>query len=83
MDNPNMNDANHDYMEWWEGVLKEEAAKAEKMDAEERMKHNSALEDFKEEASAAKDWAEADWEQFKARVQQWTNRAEIAADDAV
>ena len=71
------------YKEWWDGVVKEQAAKAEKMDAEERMKHNSMLEDFSAEASAAGDWAEADWEQFKGRVQQWTNDAQMKADSAM
>jgi hypothetical protein len=70
------------YLEWWKGVVKEETAKAEKMDAEERMQHNKMLEDFGTEAAAAKDWVEADWEQFKGRVQQWTNNAQIKADQA-
>jgi hypothetical protein len=70
------------YMEWWKGFLKEETAKAEKMDAEERMQHNNMLENFSAEASAAKDWVEADWEQFKGRVQQWTNNAQIKAGQA-
>lgn len=70
------------YMEWWQGVLKEEMAKADKMDAEARMHHNKMLDDFGAEASAAGDWVEADWEQFKARVQQWTNKAQLEADQA-
>jgi hypothetical protein len=82
-DNPNMNDKHEDFQEWWEGVKKEESAKAEKMEAEERMHHNKMLEDFQTEAGAAKDWVAADWEQFKGRVQQWTNKAEVKADDAV
>lgn len=41
------------------------------------------LEDFSAEADAAGDWVEADWDQFKARVQQWTNKAEVKADDAI
>lgn len=68
------------HIEWWQGVLKEETAKAEKMDAEERMSHNKALEDFSTEASAAADWVEADWEQFKGRVQQWTSDAQTKAN---
>ncbi len=83
MDTPNLNDANHDYQEWWEGVKKEEEAKGEKMDAEHRLKHNSMMHDFSEEADAAKDWVAADWDQFKGRVQQWSNSAEIKADEAV
>lgn len=71
------------YMEWWEGVVKEQSAKADKLDAEERMSHNKALDDFSAEASAATDWAEADWEQFKARVQQWTSDAKMKVDEAV
>jgi hypothetical protein len=71
------------YMEWWDGVVKEEAAKAQKMDAEERMEHNRMLEDFSAEASAATDWAEADWEQFKGRVQQWASSTQMKADSAL
>ena len=71
------------HMEWWQGVLKEEAAKAEKMDAEKRLKHNKMLEDFGAEASAAKDWVDADWDQFKGRVQQWTNEGQMKADKVV
>lgn len=82
-DNPDMNDRSEDHAEWWEGVKKEEAAKNEKMDAEERLEHNRMLEDFSAEADAAGDWVEADWDQFKARVQQWTNKAEVKADDAI
>lgn len=70
-------------MEWWQGVLKEEAAKAEKMDAEKRLKHNKMLEDFGAEASAAKDWVDADWDQFKGRVQQWANEGQMKADKVV
>jgi hypothetical protein len=82
-DNPNMNDKSEDYSAWWEGVKKEEAAKAGKLDAEEKLKHNKMLEDFSTEASAAGEWAAADWEQFKGRVQQWTNKAEVKGDEAV
>jgi hypothetical protein len=53
------------------------------MDAEERMEHTRILEDFGAEASAAADWAEADWEQFKGRVQQWANSARMKADSAL
>lgn len=82
-DNPNMNDIHRDHMEWWEGVRKEQEAKMEKMDAEERMKHTSMLDDFSAEAAAATDWVAADWEQFKGRVKQWTNSAEMSADKAI
>lgn len=80
-DNTNgMNDVSADYRAWWEGVLKEEQAKADKMDAEARMRHTKMLEDFGAEAEAGKDWLAADWEQFKGRVQQWTNEPE--SDDS-
>jgi hypothetical protein len=82
-DNPNMNDSQRDMMEWWEGVRREEMAKAEKMDAEQRMRHTSMLEDFGAEVEAGKDWVAADWEQFKGRVQQWRNRGEVAADEII
>ncbi len=71
------------YMEWWQGVFKEESAKLDKLDAEERMDRNKALDDLNAEAQAGKDWLEADWEQFKGRVQQWTNSAQMKADEVV
>lgn len=70
------------YMDWWQGVFKEESAKLDKMDAEARMSQHKILEDFNAEASAAKDWAEADWEQFKGRVQQWTSSAAMSVQDS-
>ncbi|MBP7770461.1 MAG: hypothetical protein KA066_00950 [Candidatus Pacebacteria bacterium] len=71
------------YKDWWEGVFKEESAKLDKLDAEQRMEHNKVLDDFSAEASAAADWAEADWEQFKARVQQWTSGAQMKVDETL
>ena len=82
-DTPNLNDAGNDYRQWWEGVKKEESAKIEKMDAEERLERTSMLDNFSGEVDAAKDWVAADWDQFKGRVQQWTNSAEIKADEAI
>jgi len=82
-DDPNLNSASKDYQDWWQGVVKEQQAKAEKLSAEERLEHNDALNNFTAEVGAAADWAAADWEQFKGRVQQWTNSAEIEADKAV
>jgi len=74
---------NTDYMEWWEGVVKEESAKAQKLDAEQRMEHNKVLDDFSADASAAADWVEADWEQFKGRVQQWANSSAVHTDRSI
>ncbi len=82
-DTPNLNDAGNDYRQWWEGVKKEESAKIEKMDAEARLERTSILDNFSGEVDAATDWVEADWDQFKGRVQQWTNSAEIKVDEAV
>ncbi|MDP3402522.1 MAG: hypothetical protein Q8S35_01035 [bacterium] len=82
-DNPDLNNRAEDHAEWWEGVKKEQAARSEKLDAEERLENNKMLEDFGEEVDAAGDWVEADWDQFKARVQQWTNKAEVKIDDAI
>lgn len=82
-DNPNLHDAAHDHREWWEGVVKEETAKAEKMDAEERLKHNDMMDEFSAEVNAAKDWVAADWEQFKGRVQQWVNSGETKIDTVI
>ena len=82
-DNPNLNNATHDRVEWWNAKKAEFEAKLEKMDAERRLKANDAFKDFGEEFDAATDWTEAEWDQFKAKVSQWWNSAEIAADEAI
>ena len=82
-DNVNLNNAAEDQREWWEAYHKEQRAKAEKMDAEQRMKYNDALDNFSEEVDAASDWVAADWDQFKARVAKWSNDFELKADKAV
>ncbi len=74
---------NSNYLEWWEGVKKEELAKADKMEAEERMRRLDMINEFGAEVDAAKDWVAADWEQFKGRVQQWINSTEIKADEVI
>ncbi len=82
-DNPNVNNWQNDYNEWWEATRKEAMARAEKLDAEERMKYNDAWNNFSTEADAAGDWAQADWDEFKARVSKWWNSLEMKADETV
>lgn len=83
MDNPNLNDVNHDRTEWWNAKKAEHSARVEKMDAEKRLAANDAFDDLSEEFDAAGDWTEATWDEFKAKVSKTWNEAEIAVDKAV
>ena len=82
-DSVNLNDAAEDRQEWWEAVRKEQEARADKMDAEEKLKHTSMIHDFSEEMKHAGHWLEADWDEFKARVEKWSNSAQVKADEAI
>ena len=82
-DNPNLNNAAHDRREWWEAKRAEHTARMEKMDAEQRMEHNDAFDNFSEEFDAATDWTEASWDQFKAKVEGWWNKGEVKTDEAI
>jgi hypothetical protein len=82
-DNPNLNNAAHDQRERWEAMRQEMDAKADKLNAEQRMHYNDGLKNFSEEADAAGDWLEADWDQFNARVKKWWNGFEVEADEAI
>lgn len=73
-----MNDITKDYMEKWQAQIKEMNAKADKLNAEARLKYNDAIKNFSEEMSAAGDWMAADWDQFNARVKKWWNELEIS-----
>jgi hypothetical protein len=71
-----------DQMEKWEAMKREYSASQDKVAAENKMAANDAFKHFREEADAARDWAEADWEQFTARVDKWWQSLEIAGHDA-
>jgi hypothetical protein len=85
MDTPNTNDWQHDYQEWWNSYQQEMNAKADKLDAESRMRYDREVEGLINESQAenAKDWVEADWEQFKGRVGKWWNEFEMKTDETV
>lgn len=82
-DNPNLNNAAHDRHEWWEAKQKEHDARVREMSAEEQMEANNAWNDFRTEMDGAADWTEAKWDQFVAKVEQWWNKGEVKADEAV
>lgn len=82
-DNPNLNNAAHDRREWWEAKQKEYAAKRQEEGAEATMEANDGWSDLNAEFDAAVDKGEAEWDQFVAKVQQWWNKGEVKADEAV
>lgn len=74
-------DQTKNYMEKWQAQRKEMDAKADKLNAEARLKYNDALDNFSKEMEAAGDWLEADWEQFNARVNKWWNELKISIQE--
>lgn len=82
-DNPNINKASHDQQEWWDSYKNEQQAKLDKMDAEKRLEANDGFENLQKEVEAAADWTEAQWDEFKAKAQKWSNELEIDTDEAI
>lgn len=68
-----MNDANNNYKELWEAIAKEQKAKLEQLDAERKIERAKVLDEMKKEFDATVDWTEAKWDQFMARVSEWSN----------
>jgi len=82
-DNPNLNNAEHDYQEKWQAKRKEMDAKEDQLDAEQRMEYNDAMDNFSEEFDASTDWTEAKWDEWSAKVSKWWNDFEGETDNAV
>jgi len=82
-DEINVNDKGHDYKELWEAMRKEETAKAEQLDAEQRMERAGVLEEMGKQFDATTDWTAAKWDEFTAKMSQWGNKAEIDTDEAI
>jgi len=60
------------FAEKWDAMRREYDAKADKLDAENRLDYNKSFDNFGEEVSAAADWTEASWREFTAKVdRQW------------
>ena len=70
-------DINKNYIEKWHAIKNEMDAQADKFDAELKMKYNDAMKDFSTELEAGKDWLDADWNEFKARINKWWNELQI------
>lgn len=60
------------YVEKWKATLEEYKAKAERFDAEERLRFDKWNEDMQGQFDAMGDWTEAAWNEFSAKAeQQW------------
>lgn len=69
-----------DYIDRWEALLKEYDAKADRLEAELRLKYNNAFDDLNAEFQAVTDWSEATWEEFAAKAERrWQ---ELTSSDA-
>ena len=78
MDSQILDSKSQDYKELWAAKRKEYDAKAERLDAESRLKYNDAFENFGEEVEAGADWTEAGFKEFMAKVDK--NWQEMAID---
>ncbi|MCI5051492.1 MAG: hypothetical protein MRY57_04240 [Candidatus Pacebacteria bacterium] len=74
--------SNNNYIEKWNAIVQEMDARADKINAETRLKYNDAMKNFSEEVNAGADWLEADWDEFTARVTKWWNDFQITIDEA-
>lgn len=70
------------YLEKWGAIKNEMNAHVEKLDAERRLKYNDVMENFDREVEASSDWAEAQWDEFKARVKRQWNEIQISANES-
>lgn len=82
-DTPNINNAAHDNMEWWNAKKAEHKARIATMKAEEKMATNDAFQDLSTEVEGAAEWTEAQWDGFKAKVSKWWNAGEVAVDESI
>lgn len=71
------------YIEKLKAKLEEYDAKAERLAAEERLRHNEWREDTKAQFDAMGDWTEAAWDEFIAKAeQQWYDTvSSVSGDD--
>lgn len=82
-DSPNLNNWQHDYNEWWNAFKDEQEAKNDALEAEKKMERNDALQSLGTELSAAGDWTQAKWDEFKAKASKWSNEAEMNIDESI
>lgn len=72
----------NNYAEKLKATLEEYDAKAERLTAEERLRHNQWREDTKAQFEAMGDWTEATWDEFIAKAeQQWLNIESSVSDN--
>lgn len=57
------------YADQMEALIREYAARAERLDASQRLKYNDWREDISAEFQAAEDWSEATWKEFTAKAE--------------
>lgn len=71
------------YMEKWQAKLEEYDAKAERLDAEERLEYDKWREDMQSQFDAMGDWTEAAWDEFTAKAEQlWHSTViKLSSDD--
>lgn len=70
------------YTKKWEATLEEYDAKAEQLDAEDRLRHDDWRGNMQAKFDAMGDWTEATWDEFAAKAeQQWRDTVTSPAND--
>ena len=57
------------YLERWQALVKEYAARADRLDAATRVRYNDWRNNLHAEFHAVSDWTEAAWEEFVAKAE--------------
>lgn len=72
----------NNYSEKWNAKIEEYDAEAERLDAEQKLRHDDWREDTKAQFDAVGDWTEASWDEFAAKVeQQWNDTVGNSPED--
>jgi putative hemolysin len=63
-----MDSLTENYLDKWAAMRREYDARAERLEAEARLRYNDAFDNFGAEVEAAGDWTAAAWDEFTAKV---------------
>lgn len=70
------------YLEKWKAMMEEYDAKAERLEAEEKLRYGKWRENTGSQFDAMGDWTEATWDEFSAKAkQQWNDMVISSSSD--
>lgn len=70
------------YVKQWEALMQEYVARAERLDAEARLRYNDWQEDMSAEFQAVTDWSEAAWDEFVAKAEQKWHELQLDSNES-